>query len=162
MLRDIVSRRYQRWMADVLNVTPVRHCRWTTRRCDGGGDGLVPNADMAISAIPSSRLLQLAVPLVHSYGFTREALARSVLSLPPSEAHSEPLPDSAVSALFGHGTLAPRRLIHAWLDEGVRQITATPSGSPLKDVLSARLRFNEPVLHHLPEVTHFIPIPFLL
>ena len=122
---------------------------------------------MSISAVPaltgpsSARLLQLAVPLVHSYGFTREALARSVLSLPPSEAHSEPLPDSAVSALFGHGSLAQRRLIHAWLDEGVRQIKATPPGLTLKHVLSARLQFNEPVLHHLPEVTHFLPIPFL-
>jgi len=103
-------------------------------------------------SISGSRLLQLAVPLVSSYGFTREALARSVLSLPSSEA----LPDSAVSALFGHGSLAQRRLIHAWLDEGVRQIKAAPPGLTLKQILSARLRFNEPVLHHLPEVTHFL------
>ncbi|KAF8071820.1 hypothetical protein FPV67DRAFT_899724 [Lyophyllum atratum] len=100
----------------------------------------------------SARLLELAIPLVKTHGFTREVLARSVLTLPASEAHSEPLSDTAVTALFGRGDLARRTLIRAWLDAGIRHIQSAPPNSTLKQVLQARLEFNEPVLHHLPEV----------
>lgn len=105
----------------------------------------------------SSRLLKLALPLVKTHGFTREALARSVLELPVGEAHSEPLSDTAVSSLFGEGENARRTLVDAWLVEGVRhmQTAEEPSSSTrpsLRDVLKTRLQYNEPVLQHLPEV----------
>ena len=52
-----------------------------------------------------SQLLRSAVPLVKDYGFTRGALARSVLA--PNQAsfkaHDGPLSGEAVSALFGQG-----------------------------------------------------------
>ncbi|KAG5646995.1 hypothetical protein DXG03_001719 [Asterophora parasitica] len=99
----------------------------------------------------SARLLKLAVPLVNTHGFTREALARSVLTLPGKEAHAEPLSDTAVSALFGKGDIARRTLIRAWLDSGIRHMQSSPPGATLKQVLRARLEFNEPVLHLLPE-----------
>ncbi|KAG6891376.1 hypothetical protein C0992_008087 [Termitomyces sp. T32_za158] len=100
----------------------------------------------------ASRLLRLSVPLVRTHGFTREALARSVLDLPSPEAHSQPLSDTAVSALFGSGDLARKTLIRAWLDDGIRHMQSRPARSTLRDVLRARLEYNEPVLHHLPEV----------
>ncbi|KAG6857371.1 hypothetical protein H0H87_004731 [Tephrocybe sp. NHM501043] len=86
------------------------------------------------------------------HGFTREALACSVLDLPPAEAHAQPLSDSAVSALFGVGDLARRALIRVWLEDGIRHIQSQPTNSTLREVLRARLEFNEPVLRHLPEV----------
>jgi ubiquinone biosynthesis protein COQ9 len=89
---------------------------------------------------------------VGTYGFTHEALARSVLFLPPSEAHTQPLSETSVSALFGDGDLARATLINAWLDDGIRQMKKVPLGSSLKEALSARLKLNEPVLGHLPEV----------
>ena len=95
------------------------------------------------------RLLQLALPLVKDYGFSREALSYSVLSLP--EPPSAPLNDAAVNALFGHGDGARRTLINAWLDEGRTQMRSQPSKS-ISDALAARLRYNEPVLPLLPEV----------
>ena len=123
--------------------------------------------------------MRLALPLVRTHGFTREALSRTVLALPPGEAHTEPLSDTAVSALFGQGDEARRTLIDAWLKEGLRHMSFVPgverpaagvnleaaelsSASPVpvanarkatvRDVLHARLEYNEPVLPFLPEV----------
>jgi len=123
----------------------------------------------------STRLLRLALPLVKTHGFTREALAQSVLALPSNEAHSSPLSDSAVSALFGDGDVARKALINAWLKDGLMHMgkvagVARPVsvGAPhlaaagterkvgLKDVLRARLDYNEPVLAHLPEVSNYM------
>lgn len=111
----------------------------------------------------SARLLQLAVPLVKTHGFTRAALARAVLDLP--QPHMEPLSDGAVTALFGRGDDARRTLINAWLEDArcrmkrdnhhVDAGTSTGAWTPtlnVRDVLYARLRTNEPVLEHLPEV----------
>lgn len=97
-----------------------------------------------------NQLLQLALPLVRTHGFTREALSRSVLHLPTP--HPEPLREPAVSALFGDGDAARRTLITAWLDEGCAHMRSSPSPS-MKDVLSTRLQYNEPVLSLLPEVS---------
>ena len=120
----------------------------------------------------SSRLIKLALPLVRVHGFTREALSRSVLSLPENEVHTEPLSDTAISALFGRGDDARRTLIKAWLEDGLRHMGSTPGvarpATPLlasessgtgaekkatfRDVLRARLEYNEPALPYLPEV----------
>lgn len=100
---------------------------------------------------PRSQLLKLSLPLVKTHGFTREALSRSVLYLP--RPHPEPLHASAVSALFGEGDEARRTLINAWLSEGREQMHHSRSPA-LKDVLTTRLRYNEPVLSLLPEVVH--------
>lgn len=107
--------------------------------------------DLNVCQFYSSRLLQLAVPLVKSHGFTREALARSVLSLP--KPHTEPLSDTAVSALFGQGDDARRTLLNAWLEDARRCMREeAPSESPrMRHVLRSRLAMNEPVLDHLPE-----------
>lgn len=101
------------------------------------------------------RLLQLALPLVKEHGFSREALSRSVLSLP--EPPSAPLSDAAVNALFGYGDNARRTLIASWLDEGRAQMRSQTSKS-LGDVLAARLKYNEPVLPLLPEVRLQTPL----
>ncbi|KAF5326702.1 hypothetical protein D9619_004492 [Psilocybe cf. subviscida] len=103
----------------------------------------------------SAQLLKLALPLVKTHGFTREALARSVLSLPPSErSYTEPLSDSAVTALFGKGDQAKRTLIDAWMQDGLRHMAgsavATGNAPSLKDAFRARLKYNEDVLSHLP------------
>ncbi|KAI5892916.1 uncharacterized protein SCHCODRAFT_02627497 [Schizophyllum commune H4-8] len=107
----------------------------------------------------SRELLKLAVPLVRTHGFTRDALARSVLSLP--KPHPEPLSDSAVSALFGSGTAAPKSLINAWLDEGLEDLRAAARRGPVTvpSALHARLRWNEPVLEHLPEAFALLASP---
>jgi hypothetical protein len=115
----------------------------------------------------SSHLLKLALPLIKTHGFTRETLARSVVSLPStstSHPHSEPLSDSAITALFGKGDAARRTLIDAWLDDGLRHMASgsakhrkrgeggsTPART-IRDVLRARLEYNEPVLPHIPDV----------
>jgi len=96
-----------------------------------------------------TQLLKLATPLVQHHGFTRTALAHSVLALP--EPHPEPLSDSAVTALFGQGDTARRTLINAWLDEGRAHMRAVPVDG-VKRVLLARLEYNVPVLSYLPEV----------
>ncbi|KAK0193984.1 hypothetical protein F5146DRAFT_413443 [Armillaria mellea] len=105
-----------------------------------------------------TQLLQLATSLVKTHGFTRAALAESVLILPPEQAHPEPLSDTAVSSLFGNGDDARRTLIHAWLDQGIRQMGTVPSPT-LKSVLHARLQYNEPVLQHLPEAFALLASP---
>ena len=101
---------------------------------------------------PSTRLLQLAVPLVQTHGFTRAALARAVLDLP--QPHAAPLPDGAVSALFGQGDDAQRTLVRAWLEDARSRMVLKEDGvAPrMREVLQARLRMNAPVLAHLPEV----------
>ncbi|KAH7913517.1 hypothetical protein BJ138DRAFT_613825 [Hygrophoropsis aurantiaca] len=96
----------------------------------------------------SSRLLQLALPLVKTHGFTREALSFSVLSLPTP--HTQPLPDAAVTSLFGQGDDASRTLIHAWLDDARVQMSSSHS-SNMREILKARLKANQPVLPHLPQ-----------
>jgi hypothetical protein len=102
--------------------------------------------------VDSTHLLKLAVPLVKTHGFTRDALARSVLALPTP--HTEPLPDTAVDALFGRGDDARRTLINAWLDDGVQQMKAVSSPT-MNSILRFRLERNEPVLQHLPEVSNW-------
>ncbi|KAI0950782.1 hypothetical protein AcW1_007996 [Taiwanofungus camphoratus] len=95
-----------------------------------------------------TRLLQLTLPLVKAHGFTREALSRSILSLP--EPHPEPLSETAVSALFGNGDDARITLLRAWLDDAREQMKSAPSPA-MKEILAFRLRCNEPVLSYLPE-----------
>ncbi|EGN98848.1 hypothetical protein SERLA73DRAFT_181535 [Serpula lacrymans var. lacrymans S7.3] len=99
-------------------------------------------------ATTSARLLQLAIPLVKTHGFTREALSRSVLSLPTP--HAQPLPDAAITSLFGQGDNARKSLIDTWLEDAREQMKATQS-TVVKDVLWARLQHNEPVLNYLPD-----------
>lgn len=96
-------------------------------------------------------LLKLALPLVESYGFTRQALSFSVLSLPDGS-HETPLKDTAVSALFGNGDDARRTLITAWLDEARTTMATATTTKTISSILNARLKANEPVLQYLPEV----------
>ncbi|KAF8271183.1 hypothetical protein EI94DRAFT_1721067 [Lactarius quietus] len=105
-----------------------------------------------------TQLLKLAVPLVKQHGFTRTALARSVLDLP--ESRSEPLPDSAVTTLFGEGDTARRTLISAWLDQGRTHMRSVPV-EDVKSALLARLEYNMPVLEHLPEAFALVASPRL-
>ncbi|KAJ7170881.1 hypothetical protein C8R43DRAFT_981412 [Mycena crocata] len=105
----------------------------------------------------SARLLKLALPLVSEHGFTRAALARSVLHLPTP--HAEPLSDNAVSTLFGRGDLARKTLIHAWLDGGVESMQQQAVPTSVKEALHARLAYNEPVLEHLPEAFALLSVP---
>ncbi|KAG2018198.1 hypothetical protein CC2G_007645 [Coprinopsis cinerea AmutBmut pab1-1] len=109
-------------------------------------------------SVSSARLLKLALPLVRTHGFTREALARSVLELPAAEAHSEPLSETAVSALFGEGDDARRTLINSWLTEGIRHMQTAESPT-LNAVLRKRLEYNEPVLDRLPEAFAVLATP---
>ncbi|KAI0368017.1 hypothetical protein BV20DRAFT_948995, partial [Pilatotrama ljubarskyi] len=107
-----------------------------------------------------NQLLQLAVPLVKTYGFSREALARSVLSLPTP--HDQPLSDAAVSSLFGPGDEARRTLINGWLDyarEQMRESVGTATPPSVREVLATRLRANEPILQHLPEAFALLASP---
>ncbi|KAG1822050.1 uncharacterized protein BJ212DRAFT_1445389 [Suillus subaureus] len=98
----------------------------------------------------SVKLLKLALPLIKTHGFTREALSLSVLSLPTPLAR--PLPDASVTALFGPGDDACRTLVHAWLDDARRRMKEEAvEKMGMGDVLKARLKSNEPVLEHLPE-----------
>jgi hypothetical protein len=116
-----------------------------------------------------SQILKRALPLVPTYGFTREALARSVLSTNssvPSEAyrHTNPLSDISVSALFGKGNDAPRVLVKAWLDDAnqtmvqefsIKDDSVSSDNSPrptAAEIIKKRLSLNEPVLKHLPQV----------
>ncbi|KAF8896442.1 hypothetical protein BD779DRAFT_1433441 [Infundibulicybe gibba] len=109
-----------------------------------------------------TKILQLALPLIRTHGFTREALANSVLSLPPSEGYTKPLSDSSVSALFGQGELAERTLIDAWLGEGIKHMKQDPSHpKTLKQALRARLDYNLPVIHQLPRAFASLASPQL-
>ncbi|KAG1826559.1 hypothetical protein EV424DRAFT_634556 [Suillus variegatus] len=75
--------------------------------------------DTSLCNVPAVTCLifcaKLALPLIKTHGFTREALSLSVLSLPTPLTH--PLPDVNVTALFGPGDDAYRTLVHAWLDD---------------------------------------------
>ncbi|KXN86062.1 Ubiquinone biosynthesis protein coq9, mitochondrial [Leucoagaricus sp. SymC.cos] len=129
--------------------------------------GLPPNTFFAIrlqeeslmAAQTRTRLLQLAIPLVKSHGFTRDALAQSVLHLPPPETHTSPLSDSAISALFGSGIKAEYSLINFFFDEGLERMRARAEALSasqeralsVKELFGERLRHNEPVLEHLSE-----------
>ncbi|KAK2460273.1 hypothetical protein APHAL10511_007662 [Amanita phalloides] len=104
----------------------------------------------ASSSLLRSQLLRCALFLVKDHGFTRQALARSVLSHSTQSQHKEPLTDEAVTALFGEGDEARRTLIRAWLDEGLNSMRASPQ-TTLPQVLHARLAYNEPALSHIPE-----------
>ncbi|KAG8906333.1 hypothetical protein FRB99_007113 [Tulasnella sp. 403] len=105
-------------------------------------------------------ILKAALPFVPSYGFTRRCLTDAAESLPTQISLSE----TAFAALFGQGEEAKRTLIQAWLDEGIERLKfsasqtdemAPPSGAvvhaELKTLLTARLRYNEPVLQHLAD-----------
>ncbi|RPD74958.1 hypothetical protein L226DRAFT_463070, partial [Lentinus tigrinus ALCF2SS1-7] len=107
------------------------------------------------------QLLQLAIPLIKTHGFSREALARSVLYLP--KPHEQPLSDAAVNSLFGNGDDARRTLITGWLDharEHMRTVPVTGAApASLKDVLARRLKANEEVLPLLPEAFALLASP---
>ncbi|KAF9450068.1 hypothetical protein P691DRAFT_811208 [Macrolepiota fuliginosa MF-IS2] len=111
-----------------------------------------------MAASTSTRLLRLTLPLVKTHGFTRDALALSVLHLPSPESHSAPLSDAAITALFGQEIKAEHSLINFFFDEGIEhmksraQAFSDSNGRPpsIKEVLEERLKFNEPVLEHLP------------
>jgi len=103
-----------------------------------------------------SQLLQLAIPLVHTYGFTRAALSHSVFRLP--KPHSEQLSDSAVTALFGEDHDARKTLITAWLEDARHQMKGAASPT-IRDVLAQRLKLNEPVLQFLPEALALMASP---
>ncbi|KAH9945056.1 uncharacterized protein BXZ73DRAFT_38778 [Epithele typhae] len=112
-----------------------------------------------------TQLLQLAVPLVKSYGFTREALAQSALRLPTP--HEKPLTEAAITALFGEGDDARRTLIGGWLEHARVETRkslladATPGAPPpsMRAVLEKRLRVNEEVLPLLPEAFALLASP---
>ena len=124
--------------------------------CQAFTSGLCRFTFRALSLLPHpysprrAQLLRLAVPLVPQHGFTRTALARSVLALP--EPHSEPLSDIAVTTLFGEGDAARKTLIGAWLDEGRSHMRSVPVDG-VKGALLVRLEYNLPVLEHLTEVS---------
>lgn len=104
------------------------------------------------------RLLRLALPLVRIHGFTREALANSVLHL--QRPHATPLADGAVSTLFGEGDDARRILINAWLDDARARMKDGNAKNPtVKDALTRRLHCNEEILQHLPEAYALLASP---
>ncbi|KAJ8472774.1 hypothetical protein ONZ45_g16536 [Pleurotus djamor] len=120
----------------------------------------------------SVQLLKLALPLIPKYGFTRTALAESALYLPSTAERPQPelLSDTAMSALFGEGDAAQRALINAWLAEGIscmsreRDVASdeskpTRSLRTVRELLQARLAYNEPVLGHLPEAFALLGSP---
>ena len=105
----------------------------------------------------AQRLLKLAFPLVREHGFTRQALSLSVLHLPTP--HAQPLSDTAINALFGKGEDARRTLITAWLDEGRSEMGKNADQVKDKSVggfMKSRLRWNDSVLQHLPEVSDLL------
>jgi len=107
----------------------------------------------------SLRLLRIALGLVETHGFTRDALANSVLRLPHPETHSVPLSDVAISSLFGQGETPEHALINLFFDDGLEQmknraqmLSESEQRVPtIKELLEERLKFNEPVLDHLPD-----------
>lgn len=112
-----------------------------------------------MSTQTSARLLKLALPLVRTHGFTRDALAFSVLHLPPPETHSSPLSDAAISSLFGQGVKAEHSLINFFFDEGLEHMKSRAQAlseshghiPTIQELLQERLEFNEPVLYHLSD-----------
>ncbi|KAF8591057.1 hypothetical protein K439DRAFT_1627149 [Ramaria rubella] len=113
-----------------------------------------------------SALLRHALPLVRTHGFTRQTLSLAALSLPTP--HTEPLSETAVSALFGPGEEARKTLIKAWLNEGINSMGRKDTGDKgekirgsvsVRDALKDRLAWNEPVLEHLPEAFALLSFP---
>ncbi|KAJ3566086.1 hypothetical protein NP233_g7222 [Leucocoprinus birnbaumii] len=112
-----------------------------------------------MSTHTGARLLKLALPLVRTHGFTRDALAFSVLELPPPETLSSPLSDAAISSLFGPGSKAEHTLINFFFDEGLEHMRyraqawsgSTGRSPTIKELLEERLKYNEPVLGHLSD-----------
>ncbi|KAF5391589.1 hypothetical protein D9757_002540 [Collybiopsis confluens] len=100
-----------------------------------------------------SQLLSKASLLIKTHGFTREALARSVLGF---EGHTEPLSDTAVSSLFGRGDEARKTLIQAWLDEGRLEMRSGKT-SGLKGILQTRLEYNKPAFALLASTERGFP-----
>ncbi|KAG8954384.1 hypothetical protein FRC04_011710 [Tulasnella sp. 424] len=97
----------------------------------------------------ASAILKRAFPLIPTHGFTRTCIAEA-----------SALSDTAITALFGKDDEAERVLVDAWLTEGVKSMPVAPASSTgqpqpfhtqLKTSLGWRLRYNEPVLKHLPE-----------
>ncbi|KAF9069021.1 hypothetical protein BDP27DRAFT_1326300 [Rhodocollybia butyracea] len=116
---------------------------------------------MSASSLKRTQLLKIATSLVKTHGFTREALARSVLYL-PNQKHVEskqdnedcqPLSDTAVSSLFGFGDAARTTLIYAWLDEGINHMSN--SSQPARNIFLGR----EPAFTWLS--LQFDPLPAL-
>lgn len=112
-----------------------------------------------MSTTTNLRLLRLALGLVETHGFTRDALAYSVLRLPHPETHSTPLSDAAISSLFGQGTKPEHTLINLFFDDGLEHmknraqvLSESEQRVPtVQELLKERLKFNEPVLDHLPD-----------
>lgn len=113
-------------------------------------------------------ILRGAFAHIPTHGFTRRSIA---LSIPASGTQ---LSETAISALFGAGDNADRTLIRAWLEEGRAQMGSaaphnrdssssagsTPSAT-MEEVLLRRLKWNEPVLHHLKDVRyHFMGLTY--
>ncbi|KAG8990723.1 hypothetical protein FRB90_001641 [Tulasnella sp. 427] len=121
----------------------------------------------------ASAILKKAFPLIPTHGFTRACIAEA-----------SALSDTAITALFGRDSEAERVLVDEWLKEGVKSISSGPGGPPagtqpaaaaappptllhtqLKASLGRRLKYNEPVLKHLPDAyavlgTQTAVIPF--
>ena len=103
-------------------------------------------------------MLRHAVPLIPTYGFSRQTLALAALHLP--RPHAEPLSEGAITALFGAGDEARKNLAWAWLEEGRRRMRGLEDATentqrmeiPIEVSLRRRLQWNEPVLDKLPEV----------
>ncbi len=74
--------------------------------------------------------------------------------------HTEPLSESAITALFGAGVKARKNLAWAWLEEGRRRMKGLDDATentqrmaiPVEVSLRRRLQWNEPVIDKLPEV----------
>ncbi|KAI5122930.1 hypothetical protein M0805_007608 [Coniferiporia weirii] len=106
----------------------------------------------------TQHLLKCAFPLIKAHGFTRKTLSLAALSLPTP--HSGSLSDTAVSSLFGSGEDARRSLINAWLEEGVNGMEGCKEKT-VSALLKHRLRWNDPVLHLLPEAFALMASPTL-
>lgn len=95
-------------------------------------------------------ILQHAIPLISTHGFTRKTLSLAVMQLPTP--HLQPLPETAITALFGNGDEARKTLINGWLKEGLEDMKhAKATGASMQHILKRRLQWNQPVLEHLPE-----------
>ncbi|KZT42130.1 hypothetical protein SISSUDRAFT_107614 [Sistotremastrum suecicum HHB10207 ss-3] len=103
-------------------------------------------------------ILQHALPLISTHGFTRKTLSLAVMQLPTP--HSQPLSETAITALFGNGDDARRTLINGWLKGGLEDMQhGKTTGGTMQHILKRRLRWNEPVLEHLPEAFALLVAP---
>lgn len=115
-------------------------------------------------AIPRQlALLHHAFPLIPTHGFSREAISLAALRLPAPHNCTEPLSNTAISALFGKGDEARKTLIRAWLEEGradmgrgedikASGVEGKGETTRMVDILEKRLKWNVPVLGYLKEV----------